>query len=111
MIVSGEKPEEYRETKVYWIARLCKKTSGDIQEIQKFTHARFRNGYSKNAPTHIREIHRITIGEGRPEWGALETENYFVIKLGESISRKTCSAEVLLPKLCSLSSEMGKILT
>lgn len=39
-IASGEKTEEYRDYKEYWIKRLSK----DFDEIH------FRNGYSKDCP-------------------------------------------------------------
>lgn len=84
MIVSGEKKEEYREGKQYWIARLCKKVEDEshaVFVIRKFSHVRFR--YSKKSPTHIRKVKDIIIGAGKKEWGADESENYFVIKLGE----------------------------
>jgi hypothetical protein len=82
MIVSGEKKEEYRETKQYWITRLCKRIDENHLEIKRFSRVRFRNGYGKNAPVHVRNIESIFIGEGKSEWGAKDNENYFVIKLG-----------------------------
>ena len=48
--------------------------------MKGFTHAVCRNGYSKGAPVITEEIESITIGTGRPEWGAEPGKIYFVIK-------------------------------
>ena len=73
MIVSDEKPEEYRDIKEYWKKRLVGKL---------YSHVRFRNGYATNAPTHMREIRSIAIGNGNPYWGAAIGKKVFIIKLG-----------------------------
>lgn len=74
-IVSGEKTEEYREIKPYWVARLFQNNSNivdvrylasglagrtdllkkyiDAQRIvlKQYTHVLFINGYRKDKPT------------------------------------------------------------
>ena len=57
--------------------------NGNI-EIRSFTDVHFTLGYPKadDAARHMtRQIADITIGTGRPEWGAVEGKQYFVIKL------------------------------
>ena len=73
MIESGVKTEEYREIKPYWGKRLM---------FKGLTHVKFSYGYTKR--TMMFEIERITIGKGKPEWGA-PTEFVFIIKLGKRI--------------------------
>lgn len=94
MIVSGEKNEEYREIKPYWVARLFHNNSNiidvrylatalagrtdllkkyiDAQRIvlKQYTHVLFINGYRKDSP-------RIEKGMCPDKW--LDTE-FFIIK-------------------------------
>lgn len=110
MISSGEKKEEYREIKPYWIKRFLpnyKKaffvSTGEYYEtsynlksgiiytlerynLKKYDFVEFRNGYSKNSPTITLEFKGFEIREGNPYWGAIPGEKYFVIKLGEIIN-------------------------
>ncbi len=93
LIESGQKPEEYRDFKEYWLKRLCVlhpgAIGGDFMDNHKvgaytfkeFTHVRFRHGYGKLRPSFLREIDRISIGTGRPEWGAEPGKKYFIIHL------------------------------
>lgn len=95
MIEANIKTEEYREVKPYWTKRLLgcdynlsydkKATScfgcsrlkyGGI--IPKITHVRFRYGYTSR--TMLREIESISIGYGKPEWGAPTDRQVFIIK-------------------------------
>jgi hypothetical protein len=112
MIASGEKKEEYREIKLYWMTRLLykidvpwggymwpgndiaagdysfvgwKRATGGAPVFEEFKLMTARNGYSKEAPVLTRQCLGIEIGEGRPEWGAEPGKKYFVIKLGEKI--------------------------
>lgn len=110
MIKSGEKKEEYRQIKSHWISRLLdeygenKIIPADIMydivingfepeqvfkayfsKLKEFDFVVFRNGYSGGAPLMSVECLGISIGEGRPEWGAPSGE-CFVIKLGEIVS-------------------------
>ncbi len=108
MIESGEKREEYREITEYWMGRLLyriqlpfggywsakkdilagnyecidwKSFTGGAPVFNKFTHVQFQRAYPKNPPRMVKEIEEITIGTGRPEWGAEPGKLYFVIKL------------------------------
>jgi hypothetical protein len=47
-----------------------------------YTHAKFSYGYTKRTITF--EIESITVGKGKPEWGA-PTEDVFIIKLGKRV--------------------------
>lgn len=115
MILSGEKKEEYREFKAYWIKRLVEvnhpeESPGEnkyvpqniefdvrhghaheavlkayYSKIGHFDIVRFRNGYSKDAPTMDVEVLEICTSKGRTEWGATNG-TYFTIVLGEIIS-------------------------
>lgn len=105
MINSGEKTEEYREIKPYWIVRLVDKdifkgytserfikwfeNGGDYVTLDhvknEFKWVRFKNGYSPNSRVMIREVFGLQISIGKPEWGAEPGKKYFVIKLGERI--------------------------
>ena len=103
MIESGEKKEEYRQNNRYWNRRLhectidpgcwgdCRDDHGiitcpcwkcDHSELKTYTHIRFRYGYTKR--TMLFKLDSITIGEGRPEWGAPD-HKVFILKLGERI--------------------------
>lgn len=107
MIESGIKTEEYREIKPYWIQRLTRygnneKLNGRLYadflasspEVLKYnienhlvcysdyTHIKFSFGYTKRTMTF--ELNRITIGKGKPEWGA-PNEDVFIIHLGKRI--------------------------
>lgn len=93
MIDSGEKTEEYREIKPYWINRFTEplkiglpllhhpllphNRSGRAYDAVKFSY-----GYTKRAMTF--EIKSISIGKGKTEWGA-PGEEVFVIKLGKRV--------------------------
>lgn len=98
MTDSGEKKEEYRKIKPYWISRLCHKhdgtIGGDLHDVHKlvsytirqdFDFIFARNGYNVDCKNWTRKCEGIKIGEGKPEWGAEPGEIYFVIKLGEKI--------------------------
>ena len=104
MIASGEKKEEYREIKPYWIKRLvgdCKMVTDDspapiiydgnaVKTTMNFefkifwscTHVRFRRGYTNTTMTF--KIEDMEIGIGNPNWGA-PNEEVFIIKLGKRI--------------------------
>jgi len=89
LIASGEKKEEYRELKTYWIKRLSKYgflVPANVKERDTFIQfdiIQFRIGYSKTAPMMQVECKGIDIGEGNPDWGAKPNEEYFIIKLGK----------------------------
>lgn len=106
MIVSGEKTEEYRVPKSYWIKRLLVPNSDstdmklwaeaidgrvdiirqyiriNFMSFKPFTHVLFINGYRKDSPHIEKKIESITVG--KPKKGLcpdnwLDTE-FFVIK-------------------------------
>lgn len=96
LIASGEKKEEYREIKAYWVKRLLDNFNWDETKnpiklnrgsysVKPFNIIQFKNGYSKDAPTIKLEFVGIVIDEGNPEWGAEPGVKYFVIELGEII--------------------------
>lgn len=97
MILSGEKKEEYRELKAYWITRLIKINNPEeargenkviphniaydleshepagvlrsyYSEFKKFDYVEFRNGYQKNARSMMFKCEGITIGRPKPGW-------------------------------------------
>lgn len=103
MILSGEKTEEYRDVKDYWVNRLCvkypksviavgaklmDKHSGQQFDLDKFDFVEFTNGYSRKSPRVTLECKGIEIGIGNPKWGAIANETYFIIKLGSGITRQ-----------------------
>lgn len=88
MIESGVKTEEYREIKPVMVKRIVGENtisvSGVLMEKYEylFTHVKFSYGYTRRTMTF--EIESITIGKGKPEWGA-PTEDVFIIKLGKRL--------------------------
>lgn len=111
MIESGEKLEEYRELKSFWINRLVlknyRKYSAQLdanaikQEYNgkhlfhsicnEFDAVCFARGghFHPSIPQMTLECKGIEIGEGRPAWGAEKGKEYFVIKLGEILKSDT----------------------
>lgn len=89
MIKSGEKKEEYRDITPFWTKRLCAFNEEEgVYEIYHFNDVEFTLGYPKKDDEGKRikfKIDTITIGLGKPEWGAEEGINYFVIRLGDEI--------------------------
>ena len=106
MILAGEKTEEYREIKPYWVARLFQNNSNivdmkylasglegrtdllkkyiEAQRIvsKQYTHVLFINGYRKDSPRIEKEIESITIG--KPKKGLCPDKwldkEFFIIK-------------------------------
>lgn len=92
MILSGDKPEEYRETKPYWEKRFKKyfgwgygplSDNGDdwgwrFPPIKKSVI--FRNGYGENVPQFTAEC-SISERIGNPVWGAEEGVKYYVLTI------------------------------
>ena len=100
MIESGEKEEEYREIKPYWIKRLVDPsgfysvpTEEDVKSeefkslcfdpFKPFCKVIFSYGYTKRRMTF--ECKGIDIDTGIQEWGAEPNKKYFVIKLGRRL--------------------------
>ena len=106
MIESLIKPEEYRGITAYWIVRLFR--DENVRKISRLTanflasnieilkwwlesgklvfkpfdFVKFSYGYTKRTMTF--KLDSITIGKGKPEWGA-PTEDVFIIKLGNRV--------------------------
>jgi hypothetical protein len=100
LILSGEKKEEYREIKRYWIHRLCDEVeyeTGITWEgvFKKFDNIEFINGYGKNAPKMIVECKGINIGQAKPEWSDNWKGDVFIIKLGKIIETKNCETRLV----------------
>lgn len=103
MIASGEKKEEYREIKPYWVSRLvdelweCEEGRDFSFEYagfwwtmltpQAYDVVKFTNGYGKHRPSITLEITDITDGYryDKEDWGAEDGKPYFIIKLGKII--------------------------
>lgn len=79
MIASGDKKEEYREMKPYWINRLA----GPNDDCIQWDYIIFKNGYSGAAPLMSVKCEGVTIGKGKYEWGAETGKEYFVFRLGD----------------------------
>lgn len=90
MIASGEKKEEYREHKEFWIKRIEKWQDSRISELilhleKKIAVIAFSSGYRKADLFFV--CNRILIREGTPkypEWGEPNVR-HFVLGLGERI--------------------------
>ena len=90
MILSGEKKEEYREIKPYWVNRLDNvEALGEIF-IRWFDAVEFRNGYQKDAPMIRIECKGITKGKAKPEWSDNWQGDVFKISLGEILDTRNC---------------------
>lgn len=96
MISAGEKTEEYREIKPYWIERLttnCEVAYDVAAETycgMVYTHVLFINGFRKDSPRIEKEIESITIGKPKKglcpdKW--LGTE-FFIIKFKQRMKQK-----------------------
>lgn len=90
MIESGEKREEYRERSEYWKKRLIgtykthPKSPVSCDFLKRFDAVSFSYGYTKRRM--LWECKGITVGRGRPEWGAPDYE-VFILKLGKRIEQ------------------------
>lgn len=106
MIIAGEKTEEYREIKPYWVARLFQNNSNivDLRNfssalagrtdllkkyiyaqrivLKQYTHVLFINGYRKDSPRIEKEIESITIGKPKKGLcpGKWLDHDFFIIK-------------------------------
>lgn len=114
MIAAGIKKEEYREIKPYYEGRLqnlfgaiilepLDRSKVDVlqgdqvpEEIRReaVQPIIFRNGYSKNSPELLAKC-SLSVGTGRPEWGAEPGQRYFILTIHEVkiLSNKTDSKE------------------
>ena len=94
MIESGEKTEEYRESKHYWIKRILEGSTAKQPELtsvprqisrqSKYERVCFHRGYTNR--TMIFEIKGISVGVGKVLWGAPKDKEVIIIKLGSRIA-------------------------
>ena len=96
MIRSGEEKEEYREIKPYYTSRVRNlitymplKDEFVVNVVKAyedkgvpFDNIVLRGGYNLLAPA-IRISGTITIGEGKPEWGAEPGKTYYIFRIDE----------------------------
>lgn len=114
MIECGEKPEEYREFKPYWIKRLMKcinwcgvgvnfKENNDVKYLERKCCCEYQCENVDNMEhimkqyTHVRfhygytkksmifSISSIALGIGNPLWGAPSDKKVFIIKLRKKL--------------------------
>lgn len=101
LIEKGIKTEEYRELKSYWVTRLlcdfsfdksknCIELNGGSYNPKPFKFVEFTNGYNKKSPQITLECLEIDINKGNTDWGAIENQAYFVIRLGREVGRQNC---------------------
>ena len=91
-IESGDKTEEYREIKEYWIKRLTNLKHNSLLfsyrygytpiPYKNYTHVCFIYGYTKRNMTY--PITNISFGFGKSEWGAPEDKEVFIIKFDKT---------------------------
>lgn len=95
MIASGEKKEEYREIKEYYDSRLLNAFGAicvgdevlhnalpEADRVEWPVPVIFRNGYSKAAPQ-VKAMCTLSIGTGKPEWGAELGKKYYILHIKE----------------------------
>lgn len=95
MIQSGEKKEEYREIRPYWMSRLTMCYGKGFRDCKyrkcfekkclferHFDAICFHRGYTSQ--TMLFKLEEITIGKGNPDWGAPDYE-VFILKLGQKM--------------------------
>lgn len=103
MILTGEKKEEYREIKPYWIKRIASawnfldsdltywENGNEMFESVEFDVIIFKNGYSKNAPEMEIECKGIEMGLTKSHWCDDGEKKVFVIMLGKILFHKNCN--------------------
>lgn len=105
MIASGEKKEEYREIKDYWVSKFVAflwvsdfDTKSHVDKIllgeynklgllDDWETITFSNGYSKNRRQFVIEYKGLEVRKGNKCWGANEGQKYFVLNLGKILKR------------------------
>lgn len=92
MIRNGVKLEEYREIKPYYKKRFEKLWQGSLIGGDAEREIMFRNGYRSDSPSLIAGC-KLRIGEGRPEWGAEEGKNYYILDI-QSVAERRGQNEV-----------------
>lgn len=100
MIERGEKTEEYREIKDYYLKRLVYRSEDmpplEVKYMKKsdmllfartYNAVRFHRGQG-GKQTMLFEYKGFKIGIGNPLWGAPKDKEVFIIKLGKRIDKK-----------------------
>lgn len=92
MILFGEKKEEYREIKPYYICRfknlfLMYPYSGFPMPGCSRQEILFRNGYRKDSPSFI-AVYALDMREGKEEWGAEKGKEYYILRIEKIIEKK-----------------------
>ena len=82
MILAGEKTEEYRENTAYWRKRLIIRENGEAKAPRTLI---LRNGYRADSPKALIEISGVTMGNGRPEWGAEPGKAYLRLHIVKAV--------------------------
>lgn len=114
-IACGDKKEEYREIKPYWLVRFIdwrgmdnlikKEMCEDLKDPISAARWNFDNNYCNNrqydlivfkngygdAPTMIVKNEAVRIQEGKESWGAVAKQFYFTLKLGKVLYSEPCS--------------------
>ena len=104
MISAGIKREEYRDIKPFWtkrIARFCSscRINGYYKKCPivnftgnsnksvccKFNRVCFHRGYTSTTMT--LSVIGVSIGQGKTEWGAEPSKKYYIIHLGDIITK------------------------
>lgn len=98
MIASGEKKEEYREIKEYYDSRfmnafgvifigdeMLHNVLPEIEQVEWPVPVIFRNGYSA-ASRQIKAMCTLSIGTGKPEWGAEPGKKYYILHIEKVVS-------------------------
>lgn len=94
LIASGEKTEEYREPKLYWIKRILDGSSAKLPGLApvprqlslqtKYERVCFHRGYTSQTMTF--EIKGVSVGMGNVAWGVPVDKVVIIIKLGNRIA-------------------------
>jgi hypothetical protein len=61
--------------------------SDNFDIFKNYDCAKFTNGYRKNSPSFRINLIGITTGFGNPKWGAIPGVQYFILHLGEILSK------------------------
>lgn len=98
MIASGEKKEEYREIKEYYDSRfmnafgvifigdeMLHNVLPEIEQVEWPVPVIFRNGYSAES-RQIKTMCTLSIGTGKPEWGAEPGKKYYILHIEKVVS-------------------------
>ena len=79
MIASGEKKEEYREIKPYWINKFDFKP--------KHPTITFSNGYSKDRRQMVVQMIGFRTAFGIEKWGAPKDKRVYCLQLGRILTK------------------------